>query len=250
MIGKWRPGQGTQEVCLTTAMYWKAQVRFMPLTRGGAWAGLRPPQGAPARSSLCLGQRLLSPAQVLAVACAADLMAEVQSAVQAGLEGVTLAQPLDAEGLGRLLSDMLARLTQSARAAGWDSFLLPSPSALSESLLAPRPDNRALAASGGMAQLVDREAVEGMLGEVRRIVSSDKFHVTLVACVRELSREAVGKLCDRVTDHPLPLAKLVPFVAAVGQDFLTPGTPCIPRLAQLEEVHSLCAMVYSCGPPL
>ena len=71
------------------------------------------------------------------------------------------------------------------------------------------------------------------------------------ACVRELSREAVGKLCERLSQaQALPLAKLVPAVAAVGQDYLTPGTPAITRLAKLEAVHSLCAMVYSCGPPL
>lgn len=70
------------------------------------------------------------------------------------------------------------------------------------------------------------------------------------ACVRELSREAVGRLCDRLAARPLPLAKLVPAVAAVGQDYLAPGTPSVARLAQLEEVHSLCASVYSCGPPL
>lgn len=68
--------------------------------------------------------------------------------------------------------------------------------------------------------------------------------------MRELSREAVGRLCERLAAGPLPLAKLVPAVAAVGQDYLSPGTPGIGRLARLEQVHSLCAMVYSCGPPL
>ena len=64
-------------------------------------------------------------------------------------------------------------------AAGWDTFLLPPPAALAESLLAVRPDNRALAPQSH-ALLVDREAVEGMLAEVRRVVRSDRFHEALV----------------------------------------------------------------------
>lgn len=88
--------------------------------------------------------------------------------------------------------------------AGWVTFLLPSPAALADSLAA-RPDNRALLApaaqqhpaaggassSGGAGpsqsaaqraqqEAVDRQAVEGMLGEARRIVASDRFHDTLV----------------------------------------------------------------------
>jgi hypothetical protein len=63
--------------------------------------------------------------------------------------------------------------------AGWDRFLLPPPAALSESLLEPRPDNRALAPQP-QPLLVDREAVGAMLAEVRRVVASDRFHETLV----------------------------------------------------------------------
>jgi hypothetical protein len=70
------------------------------------------------------------------------------------------------------------------------------------------------------------------------------------ACVRELSRDAVGKLCERLAPRPLPLAKLVPAVAAVGQQYLAPGAPYIGQLARLPDVHELCARVYSCGPPL
>lgn len=94
--------------------------------------------------------------------------------------------------------------------AGWASFLLPSPAALADSLAA-RPDNRALlapaaqqhSAAGGASssggggpsqsaaqraqqEAVDRQAVEGMLGEARRIVASDRFHDTLV--VRRLTQ--------------------------------------------------------------
>ncbi|GAB4822135.1 hypothetical protein N2152v2_009181 [Parachlorella kessleri] len=194
-------------------------------------------------------EQFLSYAEYLSREGAGALLGLVQSAVSSALRGVALAAPLDCDGLGRLLSDMLAGLTTSARAAGWDTFLLPPPAALAESLLAVRPDNRALAPQSH-ALLVDREAVEGMLAEVRRVVRSDRFHEALVACVRELSHDAVRKLCDRLADQPLPLAKLVPAVAAAGQDYLTPGAPFVSQLARMLEVHTLCATVYSCGPPL
>ena len=67
-----------------------------------------------------------------------------------------------------------------------------------------------------------------------------------------MAREVVARLGQRLEGQqqgqPLQLAKVVPLVAAAGEEVMAPNSPCIPALARLEPVRALCTLAYSGGP--
>jgi len=47
----------------------------------------------------------------------------------------------------------------------------------------------------------------------------------------------------------MPLARVVPLLAAQAKRVLAPQGECARAVATMPEVEALCATVYSCGPP-
>lgn len=82
--------------------------------------------------------------------------------------------------------------------AGWDTFLLPPPAEVAELLAAPPPPRSPgsrVPPQVPPLPLVDREAVEGMLTEARRVVRSDRFHDTLVVSARWVAGAGSKDVC-------------------------------------------------------
>ena len=68
------------------------------------------------------------------------------------------------------------------------------------------------------------------------------------------ARVVAGRVAQRVTGHmaggSMPLARVVPLMAAEAKKVLAGQGDCAAAVAALPEVEALCATVYSCGPPL
>jgi peroxin-3 len=139
---------------------------------GGGGAPLPPrPLSAPSQEAF------LAHSEHLAKGGLSALVAAAQPGAAAALAGVPLGAALGAAELGAALSGALEALSGGAAAGGgggWARFLLPPPPALREALRARRPDNRALLPAGE-ALVVDAEAVEALLAEKGRVLSSARF---------------------------------------------------------------------------
>ena len=66
------------------------------------------------------------------------------------------------------------------------------------------------------------------------------------ASTAEVLRTLSAKLANSMGQQPLPLAKAVPLVAALGGELLSSPPGLRPQLARLEPVRSLSARVYGC----
>ena len=66
------------------------------------------------------------------------------------------------------------------------------------------------------------------------------------ACTAKVLRTLSARLANSMGQQPLPLAKAVPLVAALGGELLSSPPGPRPQLARLEPVRSLSARVYGC----
>lgn len=206
-------------------------------------------------------ERFLSYAEFLAQQGAAELLGVMRAAAEAQLSGVALQDALTAEQVQQLLAgicaDFAARAAAEAEAAPggdagsggdagrrWARFLLPSPAEVHASLAPRAPDNRAVLL-GADALLVDAGIVEQLVAEAEAVAAGDEFGAALAAGSEAALAAASAQITAGIGAAPLPLAKAVPLVAAVGSDLL--AAPSLrPPLAKLQPVRSLSARVYGC----
>lgn len=213
-------------------------------------------------------ERFLSYAEFLAQQGAADLLAVLRSAAEARLAAVGLQEALTAAQVQQLLADICADFaarsatTAAAPAAAddgvskggneggscpgrsWARFLLPPPAEVHASLAPRAPDNRAVLL-GADALLVDARIVEQLVAEAEAVAACEEFGAALAAGSQAALTAAATQLTAGMGPAPLPLAKAVPLVAAVGSDLM--AAPSLrPPLAKLKPVRSLSARVYGC----
>lgn len=187
---------------------------------------------------------------------AGDLLAAVRRAAEARLAGVSLQDAVAAPQVQHLLADITgdaaAAVTGGAGSSsgggassrGWAAFLLPPPAEVAASLAPRAPDDRAVLL-GADTMLVDARVVEQLAAEAEAVAGGAEFAAALAAAQREMLAAAARQLGASMGPAPLPLAKAVPLVAALGADLL--ASPALrPQLARLEPVRSLSARVYGC----
>jgi peroxin-3 len=211
--------------------------------RGAGAGGGNEAAGIPPRLSAASQERFLSYAEHLAREGHARLVAAAAGAAEAIFENIPLQRALSANDMAALLSEALEAVEPRPGGDGWLPCLLPSPEAVRESLsLLP-------AGAAADSSQVDGPAVEAMLVEVARVVSTERFHDAAAACAKQAARHATDRLSARMEGASLPLAKVAPLLSSLAGELTAPGTPCLAVLAGKEELRTLCATVYSCGPP-
>ncbi len=229
------------------------------LSRAQICSGMQRPTGL-LKLSAPSQERFLSYAEFLAQQGAAELLGVMRTAAEARLAGVALQDALTAEQVQQLLAgicaDFAARAAAAEAAPGgdagsggdagrrWARFLLPSPAEVHTSLAPRAPDNRAVLL-GADALLVDAGIVEQLVAEAESVAAGDEFGAALAAGSEAALAAASAQLTACIGAAPVPLAKAVPLVAAVGGDLL--AAPSLrPPLAKLQPVRSLSARVYGC----
>ena len=231
--------------------------RPTPLSPPPSTAFLPPPHTLPPLSPPSQ-EAFLSFTEHLTKAGHLPLLAAARDAASAALSGISLDQEIDADSLGHLLSKALELFSQTAMNPSqglWVEFLLPSPADLREALRVRLPDDRAML-PGSHSFLVDVDAVGAMMDEVACIVSTERFYTVVVAAARHVGKGEAQALLHRFVGveegqgQSIPLARLVPAMIAEAKATLAPKGEVVAAVAALPDVASLCATVYSCGPPL
>lgn len=172
----------------------------------------------------------------------------VKQAVSNTVSDTELTAKLNADQLLLLLSDAHTKVAPELSKIGFEVFLLPSPEHRQVWHSAARfPDNGALQPDAPAT--LDDETIDGLLTEVRQVISSAKFGSALKAAVQESARIAADELHTEMRGDERPLAKLCPRVAELASKLLQrDDNRPVSRFAGLPEVQRLSASVYSSGP--
>jgi hypothetical protein len=192
-------------------------------------------------------ERFLSYAEFLAQQGSGELVRMLRRSAAAQLAAVPLTEALSTAQVQELLAAIAGQCAlQAAPHLGdrrWARLLLPEPQTLAQSLAPRAPDDRAVLI-GADAMLVDGPVVEQLVAEAEAVTCSDEFGEALGACSAEVLRVALSRLATTMGKQVLPLAKVIPLVAALGGDLLAPSVR--PSLARLRPVSTLSARVYGC----
>lgn len=195
------------------------------------------------------------------------LIADAQDVADEIVRKRVLKDPYTLEDLRGLIQSM--RQAFEARCAEWLPYVLPDDNVLPEDLAAASSaaDSSAAASphggsSGGGGgggggseddfSSLDNDSVmlEQLMLETRAVISSREFSNVLSAALDAVTDGVVEELRESYGEHPeagVPLAKLLPPVAAVGASLLSqPGeNRYIEALSRLPEVERFCEQIYT-----
>lgn len=223
-----------------------------PRVAAVAGAPPSPPATVPKPSQ----ERFLEFAQAVATRSAAGVRDIVAAAVRGATDAhpdlTNLAAPVAVPYLLDALSDAYAAVERGIAAAGWRAVLLP-PVADADRFFADAAaeDDETAAAD---AAVVDATA-RAMAGELAAVVESDTFGDAARAAAAAAATETAAAVTEALGGGsgapPLPLARIIPRAAAVGDGLLdgdtVVGRAAITRVAKVPEIEELSAAVYSCG---
>lgn len=202
-------------------------------------------------------ERFLEFSQAVATRAAAGLRdivaAAVTSATTAHPSISKLAAPLPTPALLDALSDAHAAVERGVSAAGWRAILLP-PVADADRFFADAAAEGAADDAAADALTIDAMA-RAMAAELAAVVEGDAFADAARAAAAAAATEAAAAVSDALGGGagapPLPLARIIPRAAAVGDGLLdgdsAVGRAAIARVAHVPAVDELSAAVYSCG---
>eukprot|EP00850_Spirogloea_muscicola_P006040 SM000028S10134 [mRNA] locus=s28:520617:522236:- [translate_table: standard] len=188
------------------------------------------------------------------------LVRDVRSVVEGVMRSKPLKEPYRLADLRDLVSEI--RHGFESRGPHWADFVLPEDNSLPQDLAAASlaADEAKSAASGtadeahgsmahGSDASDDGAMLEELMIETRGMLSSSEFEAVLAVAFDAITEAMLGELRETVGDGEagVPLAKLLPPVASIGGALMEhpEENSYIALLADLPQVQSFCAMVYT-----
>lgn len=185
------------------------------------------------------------------------LIADARRVADEIIREKVLKDPYTLEDLRELIQSL--RRAFEAQSVEWLSYVLPDDNVLPEDLAAASSaaDSAASSLADEFSSL-DNDSVmlEQLMLETRNVISSREFMAVLSAALDAVTDGVMDELQESYGEHPevgIPLAKLLPPIAAVGASLLNQPSEnqYIEVLSHLPEVERFCEQIYtaSAGHP-
>ncbi|KAL2613402.1 hypothetical protein R1flu_025094 [Riccia fluitans] len=173
--------------------------------------------------------------------------------VHTSVESIMKSKPLKEPYRIADLRDVFLHIQQSFQKSqgNWVQYVLPEDGVLPDDLAAASSAADAARSSASQSSIVeDEEKLEQLMLETRNVLTSNEFADVLAAgldAVLEAVLEDLSTIYRGNLDAGIPLAKLLPPVASTGSTLMEhpDDNRYIQILAQLPQVQSFCALVYS-----
>lgn len=204
------------------------------------------------RLSSSTQERFLSCAEYLAKEGYASLVHQSWRIAEELLCNMSLDAMLDAEAVRALVAMGVGKVSPPAApgpTGGWAPLLLPTSETLKATLRCVQGDDRA-ARRGAEEIVVDAEAMEAMVGETWKVLSSEKFDQVVTQCTEKLAMHIMVPLGEGIAPDGIALAKAVPLFASAAKTIFDPAkSEALTFLRDLEEGRLFSGVVYASGAP-